>query len=78
MTDFSFLVYIDPFINFETYYPELVAINSQGVVVNKLDFTIREAEEMRVLTTASLIAPNVYVRFSLLPLYMLISILTLF
>lgn len=64
---FGFIDQIDSFDVFEKYYPDLIAINSNGIVENKLDFSIREAEEMRVLTTATCIAKNVYVCTYLLP-----------
>lgn len=52
----------DPFSVFEREYPTLVAIDSHGFTRNKLDFFEREREEMRVLTQATEISPNVWVR----------------
>ncbi|KAK4047558.1 tyrosine/serine/threonine protein phosphatase pps1 [Microbotryomycetes sp. JL201] len=57
---YNVFVVADSFSTFETRHPRLVAIDSNGFVKNKLDFLEREREEMRVLTEAAEIAPNVW------------------
>lgn len=52
----------DPFAEFERHYPRLVSIDSHGFSRNRLNFFEREREEMRVLTAATEIGPNVWVR----------------
>ena len=46
----------------EKDFPHLVAIDSKGKLVQKIEFMEREKEEMRNLTRASEIADNVFVR----------------
>jgi hypothetical protein len=52
----------EPFSFFEKEFPELVAIDSKGISVNKVNFFEQEREEMRALTEASEISHNVWVR----------------
>ncbi|KAF0530561.1 Dual specificity protein phosphatase PPS1 [Gigaspora margarita] len=58
--EYEVFVIIEPFSIFEEEYPELVAIDSQGNVRNKIDFSNREREEMQTLTAASEISTNVW------------------
>lgn len=51
----------DRFEKFEQMYPELVAVDSSGYTMNKLDFVAREREEMRVLTEATEVLENIWV-----------------
>ncbi|KAK4047764.1 tyrosine/serine/threonine protein phosphatase pps1 [Microbotryomycetes sp. JL221] len=57
---YNVFVVSDAFATFEARYPTLVAVDSNGFIRNKLDFLEREREEMRVLTEATEIAPNVW------------------
>ncbi|CAG8620606.1 13292_t:CDS:2 [Dentiscutata erythropus] len=58
--EYEVFVIIEPFPLFEEEYPELVAIDSQGIIRNKIEFSEREREEMRTLTSASEISTNVW------------------
>ncbi|CAG8448545.1 14285_t:CDS:2 [Cetraspora pellucida] len=58
--EYEVFVIIEPFSLFEEEYPELVAIDSQGIIRNKIDFSEQEREEMRILTSASEISTNVW------------------
>ncbi|BGP23389.1 tyrosine/serine/threonine protein phosphatase pps1 [Rhodotorula toruloides] len=57
---YNVFVVSDPFPIFERNHPSLVAIDSHGFSRNRLNFFEREREEMRVLTIASEIGPNVW------------------
>ncbi|SCV74166.1 BQ2448_6598 [Microbotryum intermedium] len=57
---YNVYVIAEPFVTFEQRYPTIVGIDSNGFVRNKLNFFEREREEMRVLTQASEILPNVW------------------
>uniref|UniRef100_A0A0K3C803 BY PROTMAP: gi/342320697/gb/EGU12636.1/ Proteophosphoglycan 5 [Rhodotorula glutinis ATCC 204091] n=1 Tax=Rhodotorula toruloides TaxID=5286 RepID=A0A0K3C803_RHOTO len=57
---YNVFVVSDPFTVFERNHPALVAIDSHGFSRNRLNFFEREREEMRVLTVASEIGPNVW------------------
>ncbi|BGP06647.1 tyrosine/serine/threonine protein phosphatase pps1 [Rhodotorula toruloides] len=57
---YNVFVISDPFTVFERNHPALVAIDSHGFSRNRLNFFEREREEMRVLTVASEIGPNVW------------------
>lgn len=52
----------DPFDAFERHYPSLVAAGSDGQVRSAVDFEEDERNLLQVLTRASEIAPNVFVR----------------
>lgn len=53
-------VITDRFDVFEHRYPDLVAVDSNGFIRNKVDFFEREKEEMRALTEASPIGEGVW------------------
>ncbi|KAG9285422.1 hypothetical protein G9A89_010897 [Geosiphon pyriformis] len=53
-------VIVEPFSLFEKDFPELVAVDSQGAICNKINFLEQEREEMRLLTAASEISHNVW------------------
>ncbi|KAI8149218.1 protein-tyrosine phosphatase-like protein [Fennellomyces sp. T-0311] len=55
------LVITDPFTTIEERYPELVSYDSNGVCINTVSFWEREREEMRVMSGATEITPNVWV-----------------
>lgn len=61
MTDDVPIVLLDAFETFEKHYQHMVALDSQGNLVRKIDLMEREKEEMRNLTKASEIADGVYV-----------------
>ncbi|CAG8564283.1 6719_t:CDS:2, partial [Scutellospora calospora] len=58
--EYEVFVIVEPFSIFEEEYPELVAVDSQGIIRNKIDFSEQEREEMRILTSASEISTNVW------------------
>ncbi|GAA5866831.1 hypothetical protein JCM3774_001815 [Rhodotorula dairenensis] len=58
--EYNVYVITDPFSEFERHYPRLVSIDSHGFSRNRLNFFEREREEMRVLTAATEIGPNVW------------------
>jgi len=51
----------DPFSAFENSYPELVAIDSQGVARSKVDLFQKEAFETMELTRAQEVSPGFWV-----------------
>lgn len=63
----------DAFSVFEQHYPRLVSIDLHGFSRNRLNFFEREREEMRVLTAATEIGPNVWVSHTALPRIGLLS-----
>ncbi|GAA5976901.1 hypothetical protein JCM10908_005669 [Rhodotorula pacifica] len=58
--EYNVYMIADPFTEFERHYPRLVSIDSHGFSRNRLNFFEREREEMRVLTAATEIGPNVW------------------
>ena len=56
---------IDPFTVIEEKYPELVSYDSNGASINTISFWEREREEMRFMSGATEITPNVWVKYSL-------------
>ncbi|CAG8616303.1 7314_t:CDS:2 [Ambispora leptoticha] len=58
--EYETFVIIDPFTVFEKDFPDLVAIDSHGVLCNKINFLDQEREEMRLLTEATEISRNVW------------------
>ncbi|CAG8806681.1 19689_t:CDS:2, partial [Dentiscutata erythropus] len=60
LMEYEVFVIVDPFSYFEEEYPELVSIDSKGVIRNKINFLDREREEMKILTSASEISTNVW------------------
>ncbi|GBC08706.1 hypothetical protein RclHR1_08320005 [Rhizophagus clarus] len=58
--DYEVFVILDPFSFFEKEFPELVAIDAQGIIRNKVNFLEQEREEMRILTAASECSHNVW------------------
>ncbi|KAG9126542.1 tyrosine/serine/threonine protein phosphatase pps1 [Ceratobasidium sp. 392] len=57
---YNVFVVTDPFEVFERDHPYLVAVNTKGRDVTRIDFFAREKEEMRELTKASEIADGVW------------------
>ncbi|CAE6429245.1 unnamed protein product [Rhizoctonia solani] len=57
---YNVFVVTDSFDVFERQYPHLVAVNTKGRDMNRIDFFAREKEEMRELTKASEIADGVW------------------
>jgi len=59
--------FAEPFSYFEKEFPDLISIDSQGIIRNKINFLEQEREEMRLLTAALEISTNVWVniRFSI-------------
>lgn len=60
LVEYRVFVVEDRFEVFEHVYPDIVAVDMNGFVRNKVDFFDREKEEMRVLTEASPIAEGVW------------------
>ncbi|ODQ52108.1 hypothetical protein SAICODRAFT_8321 [Saitoella complicata NRRL Y-17804] len=59
--EYATFLMADPFEAFEQKYFSLVSVSSKGMPTpHALDFLSEEREQMRILTTASPIAPNVY------------------
>ncbi|CAG8591254.1 1243_t:CDS:2 [Ambispora gerdemannii] len=58
--EYETFVIIEPFAVFEKDFSDLVAIDSQGVMCNKINFLDQEREEMRLLTEATEISRNVW------------------
>ncbi|GJJ08333.1 hypothetical protein Clacol_002544 [Clathrus columnatus] len=58
---YNVFVVSDPFSTFETHYPDLISIASNGTLLNHISFPVREMTEMRELTHASEIHPGVLV-----------------
>ncbi|RIA98714.1 hypothetical protein C1645_749074 [Glomus cerebriforme] len=58
--DYEVFVILDSFSFFEKEFPDLVAIDTQGIIRNKVNFLEQEREEMRLLTAASEISHNVW------------------
>ncbi|GAA5948555.1 hypothetical protein JCM3765_004923 [Sporobolomyces pararoseus] len=58
--DYNVYIISQPFSVFENEYPKLVAFDAHGFARNHVNFFDREKEEMRTLTAASEIAPNVW------------------
>ncbi|KAI9485121.1 hypothetical protein BDB00DRAFT_851596 [Zychaea mexicana] len=55
------LVITDPFAKIEEKHPELISYNSSGMCMNTISFWEREREEMRLMSGAIEITPNVWV-----------------
>lgn len=51
----------DPFSIFESMYPELVGVDSQGVMRSKVDLFQKEAQETVALTMAQEVSPGFWV-----------------
>ncbi|CAG8562648.1 496_t:CDS:2 [Paraglomus occultum] len=58
--EYETFVIIEPFSYFEKEFPDLVSIDSQGFIRNKINFLEQEREEMRLLTAALEISTNVW------------------
>ena len=56
---------IDPFTVIEEKYPEHVSYDSNGASMNTISFWEWEREEMRFMSGATEITPNVWVKYSL-------------
>lgn len=61
LVTYNVFIITDPFSSFETHYPDLVSITSNGVPLNHISFPTREMAEMRDLTRASEIHSGVFV-----------------
>lgn len=58
---YNTFVCVSPFDEFEKNYPELVAVDSTGLLTgNVIDFVHQERKEMYAMTTPSEISPNVW------------------
>nr|CAG8550662.1 4254_t:CDS:2 [Entrophospora candida] len=58
--NYETFVILDPFSVFEKDFLNVVAIDNKGIWRNKINFPEQEREEMRILTAASEISPNVW------------------
>lgn len=56
--------HLEPFNVFEQKYPELVSYDSDGIRINTLSFWEKERAEMQLMSCATEITTNVWVRLS--------------